>query len=68
MKYIWYDRYFTIGYGWSSWRLIRKEVEIVAETETAQKIKYKNWLGLTKEKWVLRDNNDFEKIKEEKNV
>ena len=58
-------RYFVVGDGWSSWE-IQFEVDIIAETTSAYKIRYKNWCGRLVETWKLKDSreNRFEEIKE----
>jgi hypothetical protein len=62
-KYVWFTRYFVIFHGWSDWKINLTEVEIVSETESAWKIKYRDLFGYSTE-WIVKDNtNKLEEIK-----
>lgn len=50
-KYLWLHREFIIGQGWQVWKT--KEVDIIAETISCVKIKYKNWRNYI-ELWIKK--------------
>jgi len=64
MKAIWWKREFIMFQGWQPW-YIRREVEIITETESAYKITYKNWCNRPIEEWQPKETlgSKFEMVK-----
>ena len=62
-KYVWFTRYLIMFDGWSNWKINETDIEIVAETENAWKIKYKYFWNYYEE-WIPKDySNKLEEIK-----